>query len=82
MLYGQFQPGHAGEAVAADALVGDVAEEALDHVQPRRAGGREVHDESRVLGQPGLNLRMAVLRLSEGLDRNLHPMLCSIMSRM
>jgi hypothetical protein len=33
---GQFQLGHAGEAVAPDALVGDVAEEALDHCIFRR----------------------------------------------
>jgi hypothetical protein len=39
-----------------DALVGDVAEEVLDHVQPRRAGRCEVHDEARVSGQPLLHL--------------------------
>lgn len=31
---GHLQFRHAGEAVAPDALVGDVAKEALDHVQP------------------------------------------------
>jgi hypothetical protein len=36
----QFQLGHAGEAVAPNAFVGDVAEEALDKVQPRRVGER------------------------------------------
>ena len=38
----------------------DVAEEALDHVQPRRRGRREVHVEARVLGQPLLHLGMLV----------------------
>ena len=57
---GQLQFGHAGEAVALDAVLGDVAEEALDHVQPRGAGGREVHDEARMLGQPGLHVGVGV----------------------
>jgi class 3 adenylate cyclase len=57
---GQLQLGHAGEAVAPDALIGDVAEEALDHVQPRCARRSEVHDEARVPRQPLLNLGVAV----------------------
>ena len=40
---GEFQLHHAGELVAADALVGDVAEESPDHVQPRGAGWGEAH---------------------------------------
>ncbi len=50
----------AGEAVAPDALVGDVAKEALNHVQPRCAGGREVDDKARVSGQPLLHFGMVV----------------------
>ncbi len=57
---GQLQFCHAGKAVAPDALVGDVAKEALDHVQPRGAGRGEVHDEARVAGQPLLHVRVAV----------------------
>lgn len=52
----QFQFGHAGKAVASDAVLVDVAEEALDHVQPRCAGGRGVHDEPWVPGQLGLHV--------------------------
>jgi hypothetical protein len=43
---GQPQICHAGEAVAPDALVGDVTDEAFNHVQPRRAGRSEMHDEA------------------------------------
>jgi len=46
---------HAGKHTAAQSLVSDVAEEALDHVQPRRRSGREVHVESPVLVQPLLH---------------------------
>ena len=41
------QLGHAGEHAAAQPLDGDVAEEALDHVQPRTGRRREVHVEAR-----------------------------------
>ena len=34
----------------------EIAEEALHHVQPRRAGGREVHMKTRVPSQPALDL--------------------------
>ena len=60
LIDGAIQFGHAGEDAAADALLGDVAEEALDHVQPRRGGGREVHDEARMPGQPLLHVGMLV----------------------
>ena len=33
---------------------------ALDRIEPRGAGGREVHDEARVLGQPLLDVGMLV----------------------
>ena len=56
----QFQLCDAEEAVAPDALVGDVAKEALNHVQPRCAGGREVDDKARVSGQPLLHFGMVV----------------------
>src|SRR5664279_396929 len=41
---GLLEVGDAGEAFALDAVFGDVAKEPFDHVQPRCAGGREVHD--------------------------------------
>ena len=62
-LDGQLQCGDAGETVAPDAVLRNVAKEPLDHVQPGGAGGREVHDEARVLGQPFLNLGMLDLWL-------------------
>ena len=46
----------AGVAAAADLLCGDLGEEALDEVQPGRAGGREMQFEPRVLLQPRLHL--------------------------
>jgi len=51
---------HAGEHPAAQPLGGEVAEEALDPVQPRRRGGCEVHVETRMLGQPLLHDGMFV----------------------
>lgn len=73
---GTLQVGHAGETVALDAVLGDVAKEPLDHVQPRGAGGGRVHDEARMLGQPQLHCGMLVGRVvvdnqmhSEGLGR-------------
>ena len=51
---------YAGEHASAQPIDGDVAEESLHHVQPRCRGGREVHDEARMLGQPLLNRRMLV----------------------
>lgn len=41
-------------------LVGDVAKEPLDYVQPRCAGRGEVHDQARVPRQPLLNIGVAV----------------------
>lgn len=52
----QFQFCHVGEAVAANALVCDGAERALDHVQPQYGGRREVHDEACIAGRPLLYL--------------------------
>jgi hypothetical protein len=46
----------AGVAATADALCGDLGEEALDKVHPRRAGGGEVQLEPGVLFQPSLHL--------------------------
>ena len=46
----------AGVAPSADALRGDLGKEALDQVQPGRAGGREVKLEARVCLQPGSDL--------------------------
>src|SRR6266516_6399589 len=43
-----------------DALVGEIPEETLHHVEPRTARRREVHVEPRVSCQPSLNLRMFV----------------------
>src|SRR5665213_1600480 len=36
------------------------AEPALDKVEPRTQGGREVEMEARMLGQPGLHVRVGV----------------------
>ena len=49
---GGLQFGNAGEHAAPNAVVGDVSEEAFDHVEPGRAGRGEVHMEARVLGEP------------------------------
>ena len=53
----------AGVAAAADALCGDLGEEALDEVHPGRAGGREMQLEAGMLLQPGLHLGRLVGRV-------------------
>ena len=54
---------HVAKDAAAEALVCEVAEESLHHVQPRAAGWREMHLEAGVPIQPPLNLRMFVSRV-------------------
>lgn len=49
LIDGGGQVGHAPEDAAAKALVGELAEPALDEVQPGRAGGDEVEDEAGML---------------------------------
>ena len=51
-LHGDLQVGDALENAAADALAGDLGEEALDEIEPRRPGGGEVEPEPGVLRQP------------------------------
>jgi len=53
----------AGVAAAADALCGDLGEEALDEVHPGRAGGCEMQLEAGMLFQPGLHLGRLVGRV-------------------
>jgi len=51
------------EDAAPDSVFGQVAEEALDHVQPRGGSGCEVHMESFVAGHPALHPFMFVGRI-------------------
>ena len=48
------------EHAATDAFSGDLGEKALDQVEPGRRGRREMHVESRMPGQPRLDLGMLV----------------------
>jgi hypothetical protein len=57
---GRFEVSEAGEHAATNALVGDVSEETLDHIQPGRTGGSEMDVKALVLGQPLLNLGVLV----------------------
>ena len=58
-----FQVIDAGVAAPADASCGDLGEEALDQVHPRRAGRREMQLEARMFLQPGRHLRCFVGRI-------------------
>lgn len=49
-----------GKDTALERVGVQVAEESLDHVEPRSAGRREVHVEARMALEPGLDLRMLV----------------------
>lgn len=51
-LYGGEPFRHTGEHASAQPIDGQVAKEALDHVQSRRRGQREVHVKTRTLAQP------------------------------
>ncbi len=48
------------EHAATDALSGDLGEEALDQVEPRRRGRREINVVARMPDQPRLDLGMLV----------------------
>ena len=54
------QVGHRLKDAAADRLVGELAEEPLDHVHPRAGRRREVQMKAWVLGQPRLDVLMLV----------------------
>ena len=49
---------HAIERAATQALLSQIAEPALDQVQPRARGGREVQVESRMAAQPTFDIGM------------------------
>src|SRR5689334_5555252 len=55
---GTLEVGDAREHAAADALAGDLGEEALDQVEPGGRGWREVPVAARMLRQPCLHDRM------------------------
>ena len=57
---GSFQLLDTMEYAAADALLGDEAEEAFHLVEPGGRGGREVHVVAWVAGEPCLDLGMLV----------------------
>ena len=48
---------------APDALDGEIAEESLDHVQPRTARGSEMHSDARMSLQPALYFGVFVRRV-------------------
>jgi len=60
---GLFQFMDAAEDAAANPFLGEVAEEALDQVEPGSRGGREVQMEARMLAQPGGHVGMLVGRI-------------------
>ena len=51
---------HASKDTATNALVGYLAEEPLDEVEPRRRGGDEMHVEMWMTGQPLLDVLVLV----------------------
>ena len=56
------------EDATPDTLVGDFGEPTFDEVQPGRTGGREVHVEPWMLGEPCLHLGMFVRGVVVGDD--------------
>jgi len=59
-LDGQGRIAHAAETAFGDRLLAEVAEEALDQVEPGTGRGHEVHVKARAFGQPLLDLRVLV----------------------
>src|SRR5437879_2183633 len=57
---GDDQVADAGKGASPYGFIGELRKPALDQIQPRRPGGDEVELESRVLGQPGLDLGMGM----------------------
>lgn len=60
IVNGLFQCFDASEAVAPDAIGGDIAEPALHHIEPGTGGGDEVNVEAGMLRKPRLDLGMLV----------------------
>ncbi len=52
--------GHGLKDSAAERLIGQLAEESLDEVDPRAPGGREVQVKAWVLGQPFFDVLVLV----------------------
>ena len=67
---------YALECSATNSLFGEVAEPALDHVQPRTARWCEVHVEAFVTRQPLLHLRMFVRRVVVNNEMKLQMLWC------
>ncbi len=57
---GRFEIGDAVKDAAADGILSDQAEEALDQIDPGRRSRREVEMEARVAFEPCLDLGMLV----------------------
>ncbi len=55
-----FESFDAGEDAPPELILGEVAEESFDHVEPAAAGGREVKMEALVARRPALDCRMFV----------------------
>src|ERR1700735_5688455 len=62
-LEGTNQIRHAVKDAAPQALFGHVSKEALHHIEPGRAGGREMQVKARTLGQPSLHRGMLMRRV-------------------
>ena len=65
------QFGDTSKATAPDLLLSYVSKEALDHVEPGRTGGREMHVEAPVAFHPGMDLGMFVRGVVVANDVNL-----------
>ena len=56
----RFQFGNALEDAAADAVVGDLGEEAFDEIEPGGGGRGEVQVHTPMADEPGLDVRVLV----------------------
>ena len=60
LLDGSHQFRNAAEHAIAQAFGRNVAEEALDHIEPGCRGGSEMNMEARMLGEPFFDVRVLV----------------------